>query len=480
MEPIVEPLAAWKTVLPAVPALALLVFGLVRLRRELVPSRWLPLVLGGALAVRVLWMPIGRHVYDGHEAEYLDLWMGTRELTQGGTMLYPAMQWLYRGLGIVWPHETGPLVLALLASLVSVAAAQGVVGRLAGERVGWVAAGLMGLWGTHAFWSSSAYNVMIPHALAWTALWGLALLIDRKDALGAACIAGGAAALAVACRVEAVLVAPLGLAWLVLYRPPEWRRWLGPLVVGAALGMAAAALVLVPGGGDAPGTGQQALAFASNWDLLAYLAPLDRPWVWPALLVGAAVGLRHRPRLVAPLLLFLPLSHLVFSTFDDAGFRHQLNALAAASCLLACAALDRRAIFVLPLGVVGLLLHSQDVADRYYASEETYGETLDPSLPVWSLQDLGGCALINEDSRVVPEAHQRSHFNLLDPGEVDTLRQEHGCIHWLQTVEDYRWSSRGVRARTLRTQHLYRLEPVAVVRSPGGFVGLLVEVGDRR
>ena len=478
MEPVVEPLAAWKTVLPAVPALLMLGFGLLRVRRRLAPSRWLPLVLGGALAVRVVWMPISRHVFDGHEAEYLDLWMGTRELTQGGTMLYPAMQWLYRGLGVVWPHPSGPLVLALVASTVSLAALYGLVSRLSDERVGLAAAALLGLWGTHAFWSSSAYNVMIPHALALVALWGLTL-VDEDD-LGAGCVAGGAAALAVACRLESVLVAPIGLIWLVWARPKGWTRWLPPLVVAGLLGAATAALVLLPGRNVAPGTGQRALAFEVNATLFAFLTPADKPWMWAPLAVGAFLGIRRWPRLFVPLVLFVPAMHLVFATFDDYGFRHQVTSLAALAAILGALVVDRRAWILLPLCAGGLLAHTHDVAQRYYASEQAYDQAIDPQLPRRSIGSLGGCALINEDSRIVPEERQLSHFNLLEAAEVERLRAEHGCIHWLRTVEDHRWSSRSVRARTLRLEHLYELTPLAVIAHDNGFVGELVEVGERR
>ncbi|MCP4804646.1 MAG: hypothetical protein GY913_34135 [Proteobacteria bacterium] len=481
MEPIVEPLAAWKTVLPALPALALLLFGVFRVRLAVSPSRWFALVLAPAAAVRLLWMPISRHVFDGHEAEYLDLWMGTRELTQGGTMLYPAMQWLYRGLGVVLPLQNGPLMLNLAASLVAISALYGFVSRLSEERIGLASAVLLGLWGTHAFWSSSAYNVMIPHALALVALWGLAVLVDEEDhRLGAACVAGGAAALAVACRVESVLIAPVGVALLAVARPKKVALWLPPLILGALLGAAAAALVLVPGGTVAPGAGQRSAAFAVNQSLLAYFAPFDRAWTWLPLLVGAGLGARRYPRLFVPLILFVPAMHLVFATFDDYGFRHQITSLAALAALLAGLVLDRRAWVLLPVAGVALLLHTQDVASRYYASEQVYGESLDMELPRRGLSSLGGCALVNEDSRVVPEEQQLSHFNLVEPEEEARLRTEHGCIHWLRTVQDHRWSSRGVRARTLRLEHLYELTPLAVITDESGFVGELVEVGARK
>ncbi len=57
--------------------------------------------------------------------------------------------------------------------------------RTAGERPALLAGLLVALYGNHAFWSSSAYNVMLPHALL---LVGLAALTGRG--WGATLLAG--------------------------------------------------------------------------------------------------------------------------------------------------------------------------------------------------------------------------------------------------------------------------------------------------
>jgi hypothetical protein len=76
---------------------------------------------------------------------------------------------------------------------------------------------------------------------------------------------------------------------------------------------------------------------------------------------------------------------------------------------------------------------------------------------------------------------QRSHFNLLDPVETEALRAEKGCLFWLVGFQDHRWSSRAVRDRLLRIEHLYETEPRAVVKDPDtDYVGLVVQVGARR
>jgi hypothetical protein len=105
---------------------------------------------------------------------------------------------------------------------------------------------------------------------------------------------------------------------------------------------------------------------------------------------------------------------------------------------------------------------------------------LDPDLPRQALSSLGSCALICEDGRVLPEGEQKSHFNLLDPEEERVLRKTHGCIQWLVGVQDARWSSRAVRDRAIRLEHLFEITPVAVVEGEdSGYVGLLVDVGKR-
>ena len=46
-----------------------------------------------------------RYFPDGHEADYYDRFTGLVEPTQGGTVMYPSMQWLWYGLGHILPHE---------------------------------------------------------------------------------------------------------------------------------------------------------------------------------------------------------------------------------------------------------------------------------------------------------------------------------------------------------------------------------------
>jgi hypothetical protein len=477
--PLVTPLEPWQTVWPVALALILALWGAWGLRREMRPGKALWILLAVALAVRCLWLPIGAHEFDGHEAEYLDLLLGDRALTRGGPLLVPAMQWTAWGLGKIMPFPAALTGLALGFGLLSIGAWVGILSRLADERLGLVAGALLAFWGTHAFWSSSAYNVVHPHALGAVSLWALVVLVQGGPPRASGALAGGAAALAIAFRVELVLLAPVGLIWLVLYRPPHWRRWLPPLLGGAAIGTTAAALMLYPG--EVPGSGERGMSWWANRGLFVYFAPFSTLWLLALPGLGLAVGLRRWPRAFLPIALLVPLVHGLGATFDDYGFRHALTALPALAAGLAALITVRWGLPILAGAAVLLALHTGDVANRYYASESRFAQSLDPDLPEWSLDALEHCALICEDGRILPEDRQRSHFNLLDAAEAESLRAEKGCLFWLVGFQDHRWSSRAVRDRRLRVEHLYETEVRAVVKDPDtDYVGLVIQVGTRR
>lgn len=470
------------TAWPAIPALLMTLLGAWGLRGRLRPGWGTLGVLALALLVRAALMPLEQLEFDGHEAEYRDLLLGEREMSRGGTLLYPAMQLLYRGMGLLGAAPWTMTALSLALGLLSIGALIGLVGRLVEPRAGLAAGLVLALWGNHAFWSSSAYNVILPHAMGVVALWALAVLVRGGPPLWSGLLAGGAAALAVTTRVELALVAPLGLLLLAAYRPPELLRWAPGLLAGAILGGLGMQLVL--SAGPPPGAEQQALSWSINQLYFAYFEPMDAPWQWPGLLVGAGL-VATRARALGLGLLGLALgSHLAFAHFDDYGFRHLLTAQWALAGLLGGLALSRWAWPLLALALAGVAAQSWDISQRFYASEEDFAEALaaaHPELPVIGLGELPDCALICEDFRVVPEGQQRSHFNLLDPREAEALRAETGCVAWLVGVQDYRWSSRAVRDRALRTQALYAHEARAVVKeTERGYVGLLMVLGARR
>ena len=126
-----------------------------------------------AFGVRLWWVPaLDVHTYDGHEAEYWDLFRGMRAPTRGGTVMIPGMQWLWWMLGHVlpaWPKL--PVVLERRRRGLG-RAGGGNLGLLGGRLAGTIAA-LVVLVIPSAVWSSSAY-VILPFFCAmamFSAAW---------------------------------------------------------------------------------------------------------------------------------------------------------------------------------------------------------------------------------------------------------------------------------------------------------------------
>ena len=217
-----------------------------------------------ALFVRLVGVPaLSRHGFDGHEAEFYDLFIGARAVNRGGTVLYPAMQWMWAGLGSVLPHQPWiPVVLMSGVGAASVVVCADLARLLlrdpARPRRGLVAAAVAGavvaLHPVHAAWSSGAYNVILPFFFGCCVLWvGAQVGRSRQPSLWVATAGAAAWALVVATRLDAALVGLPAALFAVFLSPLDtpWRdgvrrRWVLvlPLVVGLGLG-AAAALPLV-------------------------------------------------------------------------------------------------------------------------------------------------------------------------------------------------------------------------------------------
>ncbi len=493
-EAAVAPVAAWTTAWPAaVAALGLLAALLLCARRWRASRRWLlaaaAVVLAG-LVVRLGWLPaLQAHSYDGHEADYLDLFLGRRSPDRGGTVLYPAMQWGYWLAGKVLPGSRGPVLMAAAASMVSIGAAAGVAGRLFGRgAAGWTAL-LLVLYGNHAFWSSSAYNVMIPLALSLVCLWGV-VRATQDGALRFSLLAACAGALAVGTRLE-VAVVGLPVLILLLARPPRpLLAHLGLLAGGAVFAALTAWPLVYPGG--LPGEGERLFMWPMNLGLLDYLAPWGGLWVLPLVVIALlpAPPARHRVRArgldrraVLALLAWALVTHVVMASFDDYGYRHALSAGVALAMLCGGVLASWRRGPAVVLAAVLVLVEVADTAEvarRYYASEEAFLDTLPSNVERLPVAERPDCTVISEDRRVVGE-EQLSHFNLLDPEESARLRDQAGCLQWCLDLQDWRWSSRSVRDRALRLAHLYPLEPLAVLTDDeSGYACLLVELGARR
>lgn len=507
-----EPLEPWQTAWPAL-ALGLTVVGAgaASLRgAALRPSSGALLIAGVALLVRLVVLPaLGRHEYDGHEAEYWDIFRGARPLSRGGTVLYPAMQWLWAGLGAVLPaHPAVPVLLMVLVGVAGVLLYAGALSRRVGPAAGLGLGLALAVHPVHAAWSSSAYNVALP----WTLLALSFAAVERaqRPGFGGAApwaLAAASAGLALLCRLDAAagLLLPLGL--LV---EGELRAGRGPahLLRRAAHGLVIvlpiAVLVgfgvwplVVPGG--VPGEGERLLSLQSN---LLWGAPYAELRSWPgalALAGAALLGARRSAGLALAAALAALLGHMLLATFDDFADRHALF-LSPALLVAGAAGLEGRGRAAPRLGraawaavLVSALLGLYELRGRYYGSEEALAAALSrvepwAGLPQWTGPGAApaGCAWVSEAGRFSAwsgrEAPALSQFNLLDPAEAAALRGEGGCMLLVLDLQDWRWSSRGVRDRSLRMQHLYALRPIAVVSEAGaGYPwGVAVEVGPRR
>ncbi len=492
---LVEPAAAWTTAWPAGVALLGLAWGLWLARRDLRPPRgWVLPTLSFvllALLVRFVWLPVPQaHYFDGHEADYVEFFAGLRDPTRGGTVLYPAMQWLYWLLGKALSGSGWLLVVSACASLLSIGSAAALAHSLFGRRAALWTAGLLALWGNHAFWSSSAYNVMIPLAMSTVSLHAL-LLAGRRGSLGLTAVAAAAGVLAVATRLESAAMAVPALIILLRWPPRPLLRHLPVLVAGAALGLAAVVPLVYPGG--MPGSGEHSFMWPINLGLLDYLAPWGGAWVLPLLVLACLPAPRAENRLrragldrwgVLLLLAWGLAVHGVMSSFDDYGFRHTLPAGLALAVIAGGALATLRRWPALAVGaalVVLLGLDTGRIATLFYASEEAFVAELPVSLPRVDVAERPACSLISEEARVVGE-QQYSHFNLLDPTEAERLRGEgDGCLQWCPDLQDWRWTSRGVRDRALRLLHLYPVRPIAVLEhEESGYACLLLDLGERR
>jgi len=483
-----------QTVWPAALALVVWVWALRGVWREIrLPRGWWCIALL-ALFVRLVWVPaLELHQFDGHEAEYWDLFRGIREPTRGGTVMVPAMQWFWWLSGVVLPESHAlVVVVSALMGVVAIGFASGALGLLAGAQVGWATAILLALQPTHAAWSSSAYNIILPHMFGCLALFAAALSAKRTSPPGRwAWVAAASLALSVATRLDSGTMGLAVLGIVLLVRPvgmamsERFQQWLPAGMASVVLAALCAWPLVWPGA--LPGAGERSLSFQTNIDFFDVYHPFDG--AAGALVLGFAIviALMRYRRVVAPLLLLVVAHHLLMATFDDFGERHVVVVLPALAGLMALGWM-RLGRF----GWIGIIMMAciqaydlQDLRQRYYGTEGAYVALLDS--PPW--QDLprvqwdpsvpGDCGWVAEDGRVARNPPS-SHFNILDPVEEQNLRGSEGCLRWCVDVQDWRWSSRGVRDRALRLAHLFPLRPAFVVTDQNtGYGCVVMEVGQR-
>jgi len=455
-------------------------------------------LLAAALLVRLWVIPAWTgHIYDGHEAEYWDLFRGVRAPNRGGTVLYPSMQWLWWGLGRALPHDPRvPIALSALIGAAAAALVGGTVGRLSTPAAGLLAGVFAALHPIQAAWSTSAYNVIVPHALGCLSLWATARVVTaRRPPLALGALAATSGALAFTARMDVIGLLLPGLLLLGAVWPPgSLRDRLRLVPVGLiCLGLAGAAAWPLVMPGEVPGAGERGLSFSINVGLLAPYLPLDGPAGLALVVLGAICAATRWPLVTAAWLVAVAVNHLALSSFNDFGDRHALGALPAASWALGAGtiALSRRTRLAAGLAAAGLLLclaGLRDTRGRFYGSEAAFTELLEA--PPWdtlprlsrpqALQRSGqACGWVSEDPRMAA-APLASHFNVIKPEEAASLRGPDGCLRWCLDVQDWRWSSRGVRDRALRMERLYTLSPVGVVTDASGYSCLVLDLVSRR
>ena len=411
------------------------------------------LIAALALLVRLAWIPVARHEFDGHEGEYLGVFLGSWS-GAWSTRVVPLLGLLSRALGQLSQAPWLLVALAVLASLVGILCLCGLA---------------LVLYGNQAFWSTSAYHVIHPQALLW-----LALYLATRGSLPAWLLSGLAFGLAVGMRPE---LAACLLPALLLARGRPWRHrlaWLGAAVLSAA----PALLLLLRSGSHPQGLASHAgAALRQNLLLLDFLAPFDD---LPLLLLCAAlVGLaaRRRPRLSALLLGLVLLTWLPAAALADFGFRH---ALTAGSSLCALAAVGiaeawrlagsrpgwpgrawRLAAGLAALALLlGLAADTAQLASSYYAPAAPLTAALrahNPR-PIQGADPLlDGCQNVSEEPPIPGQ---------LEPPQLELEPGFTGCVLWEEEYQHRRWSSRGVHDRGLRMHRLYRRQPLGMRRWP--------------
>lgn len=429
-------------------------------------------LLGLAGVLRAVVIPaLSRHVFDGHEADYYDVWRGAQSSVGEG---YRASEWLaflYDWGGPLFGGNGQALVvLQLLLSLVSLGLIWQWTRDLAGQdRAGLWAVGIVSLDPVLGFWASSAYNILLPFTCSLLALVAVERAIRRPSAamLG---LAGVAFAASVAGRPEALLVA-LPIAWRLLSHA---RRLLmvprGLLALAAGLSLTAwPVLCGMKGLSGATSTDYMREMFAQQWYGLYWFTPWQHGWVLSGLAVLSVRVVRRLPGglgLILMLVALITSHHLAYALFDDYDFRHTLLPRVAFVVWLvlgleAVRGVERLVGLALALAVAGLLLLGLlDVRHRYYAGPEDfyrYESRLQTS-PYVNLENYRGCIFVAEDLYYGRFA-RASHFELYTHRDWARLQERSsGCVLFVYDLENFQASSRSIDGRALKVSELYRLE----------------------
>jgi hypothetical protein len=408
----------------------------------------------GLTIIRVNCAPLQRHSYEGHEAEYIRYFLLEKFPNEGDTSCYPAMQIIWYFLG--WLCSSFPMapiwVASCLgsASLILIWYSLSQVFNLKKER--WLLLFWLVTIPLHWGWSLSAYNVIFPFFFVTLAF---SSLISKRSTFEVAAYL----AIVVAMRIEFIVVCIPFYYWYWQDKQRNWYTILLFILPGLSLlGMLQSII---------PGEGERLLAFSINWNLLGYHSPYHL--LWPALIVGGLIGFKTHRHFIFGAVILIVVNHLVMATFDDYASRHTLVTVLSFAILVTPLLSSKLGTGLMLLLCTVHLYYCNDLRMRWYAEPEEFNRIIKeeyPMLPIINIQEAreDQCAWIVEEDVFAAEP-VRSHFNLLDPMEVESMFMEHSCIDWCLTVQDWRWSSLGVQDRAYRIKAMYLLEEKAIVKA---------------
>lgn len=351
-------------------------------------------------------------IFDGHERGYVMAFLG--QPPDPSTQAWPALTWLYQALGLLWSDVRVLVGFCLVAGAAAAALTGVAAGRSFGAMAGLWTGLLVALLPEHVAWSTSAFNVILPHFFL-----ALAFALPRPSAALLPLLA------AVSMRVELLCV---GL----------FRGW--PGLVAAAVGVAW--LWWLP----SPDLGDPLLGLRINLPLLTFLGPAV---LWLGLLALWPGAPRRASVLVAAVLVV----HLVGSSFLDYGARHALPGGIALCALGGLAAARFRHLPGLVI-LLGLAWQLPGLKARWYTPQPADLPGLPEAPPADCVEVTGEPPI---DGQPMP-----SHALLW----AGALRAD--CVLWGEAPIHRAWTSRGLQDRAVRMHARYDLEPVALRPHPGG------------
>ena len=424
-------------IIPAILILALLIHGLIVNRPSRNDIQYTPWFVIAC----VITLPTFEPAFIGHESVYQELYHG-KEWVEGNTLTYPSMQIWWKGWGMLLGHaQWGIHAILLCTASMCIHIFYLILLRTTNSTsYSILGSALLLLHPEFASWMGHMYNIIPP---LFFALY--AQLLVNKQTQKEILFGALALSLAILMRIEYVLLAPFFIVQ-VSRKEKFMTSFIGLIFCG---------LGLLPILSEIPGEGERLLSFIINLPILSFWSP-DLWIIIPILLLG------QDKRSIATGI-FILLLHAIFCTFNDYGTRHVLFVVPIIIWSI-CMQKSSFTITILSLGIVWGRYERQQI---YEASEEDFAQYIEetyPSLPRMTLQQAktDSCAWIAEEEPFL-STPVRSHFNLYQPQEEQSLRKEYGCIQWCSTKEDWRWSPLGIQERGVRLQSLYAMEAISII-----------------